>query len=270
MKIIIHLSDLHFGKNRPILEKKLLDIVNLYRSDLVVVSGDITQRATAEEFRQAQRFFALFSCPIIAIPGNHDIPPFFSFRGRFSRPYKNYHKYISQTTEPFYIDEELAISGVDSVCPAKFYEGRLNVRQFPKVQKEFSKLSPKMMKIIIMHHPLNLPLRYPGKVIGKARMALNFFQTVGVDLVLSGHLHSTLHKYRNALYRIPRKGPLIIHAGTAISSRMRTEPNSFNVIIIYRKHIKVKRYEFRKTKFVIARIEKFRKKTQGWVRDAEE
>ncbi|MGO9377038.1 MAG: metallophosphoesterase family protein [Dissulfurispiraceae bacterium] len=266
MKIIIHLSDLHFGKNKPALEIPLLDMIKSRRPDLIIVSGDITQRATIEQFEQARKFFSLLPRPIIAVPGNHDIPSFLKIRSRFSHPYKNYKKYISKINEPHYIDKELAVIGINSVRPSKLIEGRLNTQQLLQVQKKFSELPKKSVKIIVMHHPINLPLSYPGKILGRARKALDSFRETGVDLILSGHLHSTLYKYRNAVYRIPRQGPLIIHAGTAISSRMRTEPNSFNVIIVNHLHIRVERYEFKKTTFSIARTENFGKKSHGWIR----
>ena len=53
---LIHLSDLHFGRDRPELMRPLLDAVNGLSPDLVAISGDLTQRAFDSQFRAARAF----------------------------------------------------------------------------------------------------------------------------------------------------------------------------------------------------------------------
>jgi 3',5'-cyclic AMP phosphodiesterase CpdA len=265
MRTIIHLSDLHFGRSEPLLIGPLLEMIKARAPRLIVISGDLTQRARSSQFRQARDFLSLLPCPVLTIPGNHDIP-LYSVWMRFLNAFKKYQQYISETLDPQYRDDEIAVFGVNSVRRMKFKDGRINARQLAAVRVFFSKVPENVVKIIVSHHPFNLPEGHPGQYIARARKALDCFQQIGVDLLLSGHLHSTLADYKAATYKLHLRGPLIIQAGTPISTRLRIEPNSFNSIIIEHPRISVERYEFDKgrLKFFLTRTEHFIRGAEGW------
>jgi hypothetical protein len=61
-------------------------------------------------------------------------------------------------------------------------------------------------------------------------MAMTGFSQCRVDLILSGHLHSSRIGSSAVQYAIAGYSALLIQAGTAISSRRRDSANSFNVI----------------------------------------
>jgi 3',5'-cyclic AMP phosphodiesterase CpdA len=268
MRTIIHLSDLHFGRSQPSLITPLVQMIKARAPQLIVVSGDLTQRARMAQFRQARDFFSLLPYPVLVIPGNHDIP-LYSFWLRFSNPFRKYQRSISETLDPRYRDDEVAVMGVNSVRRLKFKDGRINIRQLEAAREFFSKVPENAVKIIVSHHPFNVPEGYPGKYITRARKALDCFQEIGVDLLLSGHLHSTLAQYKEATYKLHFRGPLIIQAGTPISTRLRIEPNSFNCILITYPRISVERYELDKEtlNFFLARTEHFIRGAEGWQPD---
>jgi 3',5'-cyclic AMP phosphodiesterase CpdA len=265
MRTIIHLSDLHFGRSLPALIAPLLAAIKARAPHLLVISGDLTQRARISQFRQAQNFLALLPCPILSVPGNHDIP-LYAVWTRLVNPFKRYQRYVSEELDPQYLDDEIAVRGVNSVRRLKFKEGRINRRQLELAQKFFSAVPTKVVKIIVAHHPFNLPEEYPGKYIQRARLALDCFHDLGIDLLLSGHLHSTLARYKNAVYKLDYRRPLIIQAGTTISSRLRLEPNSFNVIEIDYPRLRLERYELdnRTLAFLPARTEHFIRGPEAW------
>ena len=265
MRTIIHLSDLHFGRSQPSLIDPLVDMIKARAPQLIVVSGDMTQRARASQFRQARDFFSLLPYPILSVPGNHDIP-LYSFWLRFSDAFKKYQQYISGTLDPRYRDSEVAVMGVNSVRRLKFKDGRINVRQIESVREFFSTVPDTVVKIIVSHHPFNVPEEYPGNYLARAGLALDCFQNIGVDLLLSGHLHSTLGRYKEGAYKLNYRGPLIIQAGTPISTRLRIEPNSFNCLLISYPRISIERYELDRARpnFFLARTEHFIRGTEGW------
>jgi 3',5'-cyclic AMP phosphodiesterase CpdA len=265
MRTIIHLSDLHFGRSRSSLIEPLVELIKARAPQLIVVSGDMTQRARASQFRQARDFFSLLPYPILTVPGNHDIP-LYSFWVRFSDAFRKYRQYISGTLDPRYRDDEVAVMGVNSVRRLKFKDGRINVRQLESARAFFSKVPDRVVKILVSHHPFNVPEGHPGAYLARAGQALDLFEQVGVDLLLSGHLHSTLANYREGTYKLHYRGPLIIQAGTPLSTRLRMEPNSFNCLLVSYPRISVERYELdtRHPRFFLARTEQYIRGPQGW------
>jgi 3',5'-cyclic AMP phosphodiesterase CpdA len=265
MRTIVHLSDLHFGRSRRSLVEPLVESILAVAPQLIVISGDLTQRARQAQFRRAKEFLSLLPHPVLVIPGNHDIP-LYAFWSRFLNPYRRYQEFISEELSPQYIDDEIAVKGVNSVRRSKFKDGRVNLQQLEQVQDFFSKISGNVVKIIVTHHPFNLPEGHPGNYIERARTALTCFQEIGVDLLLSGHLHSTLADYKDAAQKLDYRKPLIIQAGTPISTRLRTEPNSFNIIVVDYPRIRIKRYELDEENltFAVARTEEFLRGTEVW------
>ncbi len=74
---IAHLSDVHFGANDPEIVSATEAWLQQHQPDLVVISGDFTQRARVAQFREASAWLNRLRAAghiILAVPGNHDVP----------------------------------------------------------------------------------------------------------------------------------------------------------------------------------------------------
>src|ERR1043165_359659 len=108
MRTLVHLSDLHFGRIDPAIIDPLIETVRGLNPTLVAVSGDLTQRARSEQFKEARAFLDALPSPQIVVPGNHDVPLHNVF-ARFFQPLTKYRRYITPDLEPFHADDELAV-----------------------------------------------------------------------------------------------------------------------------------------------------------------
>lgn len=268
MRTLLHLSDLHFGRLNPATLEPLRASAAKLAPDLVVVSGDLTQRARAWQFREARDYLATLPKPQLVVPGNHDVPLYDVF-SRFLRPLGNYRRYITEDLEPFYRDEEIAALGVNTARSLTFKGGRVNERQVARVRERICALNQKVTSIIVTHHPFDLPEGHPPEdLVGRARMAMETFVECGADVIVSGHLHVAHMGHTAIRYKLPGHSALVVQAGTATSTRERGEPNSFNVIAIDPPAISVTRYvwEPAKREFHPSAVEVFRRVGEAWER----
>lgn len=265
MRTIIHISDLHFGRTTPALVHRLREFIAAKAPNLVVASGDITQRAQRHEFQEAGDFFKSLACPVLVVPGNHDIP-LFSLWKRFSYPYRSYHRHISQTLEPEHHDEEISVVGLNTVRTFKLTEGRISSPQLARLAATFANVAPKAVRIIVAHHPFYIPSTHRGHRVVGADEALTRFRGVGVDLLLSGHLHRTWTGHVEPLSTIQYRGPIMLQAGTTISTRLRNEPNTFNLLTIDEPRLEIQRYESTadRADFIPVLSEQFLRTDDGW------
>src|SRR4051794_12900869 len=128
MRTLVHLSDLHFGRTDPAVIEPLLDTVRAIAPHVVVVSGDLTQRARSAEFEEARRFLAALPSPQIVVPGNHDVPLYNVFK-RTLRPLAGFARYITTDLSPAYADGEIAILGINTARSMVIKNGRINEQQ---------------------------------------------------------------------------------------------------------------------------------------------
>jgi 3',5'-cyclic AMP phosphodiesterase CpdA len=236
------LSDLHFGRVDPVLLDPLRDLVHSIGPDVVVVSGDLTQRAKSEQFEAAKAWLDTLPGPQIIVPGNHDISLYNVFR-RFIKPLERYKRYITDDLDPMYIDDEIAVLGVNTARSLTFKDGRVNREQVATIREQLSGLDPKITRIIVTHHPFDLPeSNEESDLVDRAPMAMAAFAEVGVDLLLAGHLHASHTGSTAERYQISEYAALVVQAGTATSTRGRGEVNSFNVIRVEHERVEVDRY----------------------------
>ena len=189
MRTLVHLSDLHFGRVDPALIRPLISLIAQVKPDVVVVSGDLTQRARAEQFEEARRFLGALPQPQIVVPGNHDVPLYNVFR-RFLRPLGNYRRYITADLEPFHADDEIAVLGINTARSLTIKDGRINQAQLTRVATKLAGLAPAIVKVIVTHHPFDLPVgQNKDELVGRAPMAMAVLANFGADLLLAGHLH---------------------------------------------------------------------------------
>lgn len=268
MGTIVHLSDPHFGRLKQTTVEALITAVVAAKPDLVVVSGDLTQRATRSEFEEARRFLDALPSPQIVVPGNHDVP-FYNIFARTLKPLSKYRRYIGDDLEPFYSDDEIAVLGINTARSLTFKNGRVSRKQVERSAARLEACDANVTRIIVTHHPFDLPQAHKGKgLVGRARMAMESFARCGVDLILSGHLHISHTGESATRYKIPGHSALLIQAGTATSSRGRGELNSFNIIQIDRPRVSIQRMTWNEKRgsFVVSHIDHFQKTAGTWSR----
>ena len=265
MRTIAHLSDLHFGRIDPATLDPLRRAVHDARPDLVAISGDFTQRARRTEFAAARDFLDSLQPPKLVVPGNHDVP-YWNVARRFLQPLTRYRRYISDDLEPEYVDDEMAVLGVNTARALANGGGRISGRQVERVVQRLAVLPPSIVRIIVTHHPFDLP---PGvrerRLLGRARMAMARLSKANADLFLSGHLHLS-HASRAAdRYRIGGHSGLIVQAGT-VSTRSRGEQPSFNLLRIHRPEIALTRFLWDQDHgaFTAADWGRYRHDPDGW------
>ena len=266
MRVIVHLSDLHFGRVDRALLPPLAQRVRAARPELVVVSGDLTQRAKSAEFREARRFLDTLPGTLLVVPGNHDVPLYNVFQ-RFVQPYAKYRRYISPELEPEFVDDEIAVVGVNTARSAAFKGGRISERQIERVRERLCRLDERISKIVVTHHPFDLPQGHDARqLVGRARQAMAMFASCGADLLLSGHLHASHAGDTAERYKIGNFSALVVQAGTATSTRGRGEANSFNVLHVERPRVRIERYGWTGADFALTGAETFARTPEGWQR----
>ncbi|WP_332877613.1 metallophosphoesterase family protein [Massilia sp. S19_KUP03_FR1] len=242
MRTLVHLSDLHFGRVDPELLEPLRVLVHQVAPDVVVVSGDLTQRAKSEEFEEARAFLDSLPGPQIVVPGNHDISLYNVLR-RFLAPLDRYRRYITDDLSPVFIDNEIAVLGVNTARSLTFKDGRVNEEQVEQIRKHLAGLPKALTRIIVTHHPFDLPQGFDDDdLVDRAPMAMQVFAESGVDVLMAGHLHASHSGNTSDRYAMSEYAALVIQAGTATSTRGRGETNSFNVVRIDADKVEVDRY----------------------------
>ena len=268
MRKIVHLSDLHFGKVDPQLLEPLRKCVEAIAPHLVVVSGDLTQRAKPEEFRDAKAYLDTLPMPQLVVPGNHDIPLYNIFQ-RLVTPLNKYKRIITEDLEPTYIDDEIAVVGVNTARSLTFKDGNVNREQLANVKAKLCGLDDGVVKIIVTHHPFNIPDDHDeSELVDHAVRAMEQFAECGADVMMSGHLHKTSTSSSSERYKIPGHAALIVQAGTATSVRGRGETNSFNALHLDRDQITIERWQWNNHSKVFEQggIERFVHADDGWHR----
>lgn len=265
MKTIAHLSDLHFGKLDEGVLGPLRDALEALRPDLVVVSGDLTQRARAGQFRDAKAYLDTLPQPQLVVPGNHDVP-LYNVVKRFVAPLGNYKRIVTDDLMPYYLDDELAVVGVNTSRSFVFKGGRINEEQVEGVRDRLCGLPDGITKIVVTHHPFDVPegSGEGDQIVGRARMALERLAGCGADLLLSGHLHASHVGHTAERYPIAGVSALVVQAGTATSSRTRETPNSFNALRVESNHVVVESHVWDGSTFRTAQVLEFFHDPAGW------
>ena len=269
MARLIHLSDLHFGAHDQRLVDAVAERVDEEKPDLVVISGDFTQRAKTEQFKEACDFLERLrdaGHDVLAVPGNHDVPLYDVFR-RFLSPLTRYQRYIDDTLCPVHQLAGVTVLGINTARSLTFSEGRINEEQIQFIRDTFSRSDPKAMRVLVTHHPLfALPVGETGEVkqaVGRSEMALDAAGEAGVDMLLAGHHHTaSSHSARDL---VTRAGPaLVVQAGTATSIRLRDQSQSFNRIDIEAETVTLTLQTWSGDKFESSTAQKYVREGDHW------
>jgi 3',5'-cyclic AMP phosphodiesterase CpdA len=269
MRTLVHLSDLHFGRVNPAILAPLQAFIREISPALVAISGDLTQRARTHEFVAAREFLGGIPFPQVVVPGNHDVPLHNLF-SRFVRQLDRYRRYITDDLQPLYIDEDLIVAGVNTARAFTWRHGRINRRQLDHLRATFEPMNHGHTKIVVTHHPFDLPAGARGKVVGRSRLAIRTLAQCRVDMLLAGHFHIADVGHTAKRYNIPGYSALVVSSGTSTSTRGRGQPNSLNVIHIDRPRITIERHVWRPGTniFDLFSTEHFEELETGWARTA--
>ena len=266
MRTLVHMSDLHFGHVDPRTLEPLSRLIESLEPHVVVVSGDLTQRARPRQFREARAFLDTLPRPQIVVPGNHDIPLVNVWR-RLASPLERFRSIIARDVEPFYVDQEIAVMGFNTARSLTWKGGRLNEEQFARARERLAHLPSSLVKVVVTHHPFDVP---PGgdenDLVGRARQAMVVFAAAGADLFLSGHLHVSHTSHTADRYEVEGRSALMIHAGTSISTRRRGEGNSFNLLRLHEGTLALVRFDWNPSRgtFLPQPEERYAKGARGW------
>jgi 3',5'-cyclic AMP phosphodiesterase CpdA len=264
VKVVAHISDLHFGRTEAAVVSGLKQAVAAAEPDLVVVSGDLTQRARKREFEEARAFLAALPQPKVVVPGNHDVP-LYNVLMRWLRPLARYRRYIGDETQALYADSEIAVLGINTARTLTLKNGRINSTQVIRACDIFRPLDENVVRMVVTHHPFSLPeIKSRHRVMGRAKMALAAFAACKVDVVLSGHLHAS-HAGLSDSVSAGSHAALLVQAGTATSSRTRREPNAFNLLRIENPCVTIEHRCWTGQAFVVTSRERFRRHQGGWI-----
>lgn len=227
MSVLLQISDTHFGTEQPHVVEALVKLAAQQRPDMVVLSGDITQRARPAQFRAAKAFVDRLGVPVLAVPGNHDIP-LLDLWARLRRPYARYIAAFGGDLEPMHRSPELMVVCVNTTRAWRHKHGEISERQVDCVARLMEGAESAQLRVVVVHQPVAVTRAedLSNRLRGHAA-ALKRWSAAGADLVMGGHIHLP--------YVMPLQGltrPLwAVQAGTAVSSRVRDGvPNSVNLL----------------------------------------
>lgn len=234
MTRIAHLSDLHFGAEIPEVVEALAEDVARARPDLIAVSGDLTQRARIREYIAARAFLHRLPAPVLAVPGNHDMPSF-ELVERFTDPWRRWRRHVGPEVEPVWTDDRVAVVGLNTARRGGFdlewERGRVGRRRLARLEAKLAALPRHLIRIVVAHHPFAAPAASPrAPLVAGALAALGAFVRHDVRMVLSGHLH--LPDIAPARDLPPGARLLLVQGSSATSHRLRGAPNAWHLITV--------------------------------------
>jgi 3',5'-cyclic AMP phosphodiesterase CpdA len=270
MATIAHLSDVHFGRHDDQVVAAVDAFLAERRPDLVVISGDFTQRARVEQYKMACAWLDRLQSTglaTLAVPGNHDVPLYDVVR-RFARPLNRYKKYIDDDLCPWFETEELAVLGINTARSLTIKDGSISREQIAMIRERFSAVPEEKTKILVTHHPLfAMPIGDEGelsKVVNRDEDALEAVAEAGVDMLLAGHFHRTFANSARDMVETAGAA-LVIQAGTATSTRLRgDELQSFNWLELAKDRVELQVQRWDGSAFVGGRPTSFEYVEGNW------
>lgn len=224
---IAHISDVHFGKiAHPGIVPALIDDINGSEVDLVVVSGDVTQRARRKEFKATREMLDAFDPPSLVIPGNHDVYAWWYLYGRIFNPLRRFQRLLSDDMTPSFEQDGVAVLGINSAHGRTIKNGRIRQAEREAIRTYFADKGDHFKVLAVHHHLTEIEALGKHDVVRGATATLELVAAAGIDLVLCGHLHIS-HVEQMPVSSLQH--PLVVaSAGTATSSRGRKTNRNIN------------------------------------------
>ena len=228
MKTIAHLSDLHFGRTEAKVVAALLSDLERHRPDLVIISGDLTQRARSHQFAEARAFLSHIPAPALVVPGNHDLYPLYRPFARIFRPRTKFHRNLpGHDSLPVWRDDELVAIGLDSTRSLRWKSGALKGAHLAHLEATLANAPANAARLVFLHHP-------PASASGG-----HPYETMvehGIDLVLTGHVH---HAHVELINGDSGGSLVLVQATTACSTRLREDANGYCLVRLDGDHMEV-------------------------------
>jgi 3',5'-cyclic AMP phosphodiesterase CpdA len=231
MTVVLQVSDPHFGTEQPQAVVALQRLSAELRPDLLLVTGDITQRARADQFARAKAFFDQLGVPArLVIPGNHDIP-LFDVYARAFHPYGRYARAFGTVLEGRFERDDLLVITVNTTRRYRHKHGEVSAEQVERVAQQLAAARPGQLRIVAVHQPVAVPTTDTNNLLRGHEAAVRRWSAAGADIIMGGHIHLPyVVPLRSRWPGLPRE-VWAVQAGTALSSRVRGGiPNSVNVI----------------------------------------
>jgi 3',5'-cyclic AMP phosphodiesterase CpdA len=204
----------------------------------------------------------------VVVPGNHDIP-LFDLARRFLAPLARFHLYVGPDVNPFFVDEEIALQGINTARSNTWKDGRISEAQIADLRARLCAVPPARFKVIDTHHPFVPPPRDPTPpLVGRSLRALEAAAECGVELLLAGHLHEGYTADVRATHLSLGRSMIVAQAGTALSHRRRNEPNAYNLITVDPPRLVFQVRAWTGQRFEPAATTAYRKEGQEWVRQS--
>ena len=185
---VLHLSDLHYGAgDDKAIERGAPVLIDRFQPELVIASGDLSHRGQPSQLADSARFLRSLGRPVLAIPGNHDIP--YTLPARFTRSFRAF-EHEWETTEPTYSSPTLHVIGLNSVRPWRHQSGGIRTHQLEHAEERLRAASADAYSIVVLHHHLvGAPWRSRKKPVARRNHVLGSLVAAGADLILAGHIH---------------------------------------------------------------------------------
>ena len=201
---VLHVSDLHFGAgDDAAIEHGTGVFVERFAPQLVIASGDLSHRGRRPQLERATAFLRSLGPPVVAIPGNHDIP--YTFPARFTRSFAEFER-LWQTAEPEFASDGVLVVGLNSVRPWRHQSGGIRERQLAGIAERFAAAEDGVFRVAVLHHHLiGAPWRSRKKPVARRNHVLASLVRAGADLILAGHIHQAAVSERRE-FEISRGG----------------------------------------------------------------
>ncbi len=231
---IAHISDLHFGTHVPELVEGLAVRLEELSPDLIIASGDFTMAGRHHEFAQAAAFLRRLRAPVLAVPGNHDVPVY-NLAERFTRPFARFRHYLSDITTTNHIGGGACVLGVNSARPwdlsFNWSHGHLSNRRVRITDRFFARHQEVPFRALVIHHPFYVPEEFPGfRTIGNGDAMMRVLAQRGVQAVFAGHLHAQFVVSREIALGDGPRSVVVMQVASVTSTRHRNQTNAFNLV----------------------------------------
>lgn len=265
---LLHISDLHFGTIVDTALSGVLEVLATCAPDVVVISGDVTQRARSDEFADLKDFFALLEpVPVLACAGNHDVEWLRPWR-RFTAPLLGFNAAVPERARaPVVRLGDVVIGPVSSIDPLRPVAGRISNATIAATARALD-VDGAIARVAFTHHPIAIDRpAAPPDVCVDAEQAAAGLSAAGIDLLLSGHVHVPFAM--TTAVPFPTLTPFVLAgAGTATSHRTRgLAPRSLQIVDVGADTIVIERREMGPghSAFGVAGVSHFRRRDDGWV-----
>lgn len=175
------------SREEPRIKPGLAALIDRIGPELIIASGDLTHRGRPEQHDRAADFLRSLGRPVLAVPGNHDIP--YTPIARFTRTFEQFKRHW-ETTEPIYRSDELHVVGLNSVRPWRHQSGGIRPAQLEHATRQLAEAAPSALCVVVLHHHLlGAPWRSRKKPVSRRSHVLAGLVDAGAELILAGHIH---------------------------------------------------------------------------------